>query len=526
MLTGLRNESRPLYRPATFWADLKAGTTLTASFVPTSIALGIISGMGPLAGLWCGIVVGIIAALLGGTRALVCGPSAAMAVITATLIAGNDFTLAEFSVVVVMAAAMQIAIGLTGIGRFLSYIPHVVLTGFMSGIGALVAWTQAYKLLHLSAADIALAAFCLVLFGVWPARAGKYVPAAVAALAFGWVASLFIPGITDLGPVPAGLPVPALEAPALEFLKGAIGPAALLALISSVYTLMWALTADTFTGSLHNPNRELLGLGIGNLVAGVVGAMPGSAAVSTATAHRFGGKTVVSSIVCQTIIAALVLGLGHYVSTIPVAAVYAIVIFVGWKLIDLPFLGKIWRNAVSSGRSRMDWHYATVMVLTMCLTIFVDPVLAIVFGTIAATIVNTARLETLELDSVVSTPLLDTIFDPEASAFDARVGLLSFRGAFTVSSARKLIRLMSEDIRDHDVVIIDLLDTTHFDDSAANLLATLIDRAKQTGTEIVVCGMGESSSGILFSFGVLDRIPKERFAETQKEARELAWSLL
>ena len=121
------------------------------------MALGVISGMGPLAGLWCGVVVGIVAALCGGTRALVSGPSAALAVVTATLVAGNDFTLPELAVVIVIAGAIQIALGLIGVGRFVSYVPHIVLTGFMSGIGVLLLWTQMRKLFELGISDLAVA---------------------------------------------------------------------------------------------------------------------------------------------------------------------------------------------------------------------------------------------------------------------------------------------------------------------------------------------------------------------------------
>ena len=157
MFDNLRNEKRPPYAATIFSADLKAGITLTASFVPTAMALGVISGLGPLAGLWCGVLVGIVAALCGGTRALVSGPSAVLAVITATLVAGNQYSLSEIAIIVVMAGAMQIGLGLAGIGRFVSYMPHIVLAGFMSGIGVLLLWKQAYKLSHLGVADLAIA---------------------------------------------------------------------------------------------------------------------------------------------------------------------------------------------------------------------------------------------------------------------------------------------------------------------------------------------------------------------------------
>ena len=518
MLHGLRNETRPPYASETLWADLKAGVTLVASYVPTTMALGVISGMGPLAGLWCGVFVGVIAAVCGGTRAMVSGPSAVLAVITATLLMGDEVSLPELAVIIVMAGAIQIVLGLAGVGRYVSYMPHIVLTGFMSGIGVLLLYTQVEKLFQLGTSDVALAALCLAVFFIWPARIGRFIPAPLAAVGIGWIAALYIPGTQLLGPVPVGLPIPVVEVPSLDFLPKAVGPAVLIALISSVYTLMWSLIADTFTGSRHNPNRELLGLGLGNLAAGVVGVLPGSGTIATMTARRFGGKTVVTGIVCLIIVAALILGLGPYVAPLPLAALSAIVILVGWRMIEFSFLLKV---------PRMDPRYSSVMLLIMAVTIFVDPIFAIMFGVIAANIVNAAQLESLELDSLVSTPLLDSTFSGEAAdSFAARTGLVSFRGSFTVSSSRKLIAQIGADIRDHEVVIFDLSHATHVDDSAAHLLAQVIDRAKQTRTEIVVCGINDRIRGPLFAFDVLDRIPDDRIVATEKEARDLAWSLL
>ncbi len=176
---------------------------------------------------------------------------------------------------------------------------------------------------------------------------------------------------------------------------------------------------------------------------------------------------------------------------------------------------------------RMDARHSTVMLLIMAVTIFVDPLFGIVFGVIAANMVNATQLQSLELDSVISTPLLGSTFSAERTDdFEARIGLLAFRGSFTVSSSRKLIRPLGADIRDHEVVIIDLSGAAHFDDSAAHLLALLIDQAKRTDTKIVVFGLAERIRRTPYAFDVLDRIPDDRIVETEQQARDLAWSLL
>ena len=458
MLSGLRNEKRPAYTRTAFWADLRAGIILLASYVPSAMALGVISGMGPLSALWCGVLVGIIAALSGGTRALVSGPSAVLAVIMASLVIGSELSLPELAVIIVMAGVFQMALGARRDRpvRFLhaAYRTHGVHVRHWRA-ASLVASRQAgssrderhRRRRRLPGRVVRLAG---------PASANicrRHSPPSPSAGSW----SQFLPDVRQLGPVPVGLPVPVLEMPSLDFLPTAVGPAALIALISSIYTLMWALIADSFTGSQHNPNRELFGLGVGNIAAGIVGVLPGGGNIATMTSRRFGGKTVVVGIVCQIIVAALILGLGPYVAPLPLAALLAIVIVVGWNLIDFSFLRKV---------PRMDPRHSAVMLLILGVTVFVDPLFAIVFGVIATYIVNAAQLEALEIDRVISTPLLDSTFGVESGVFEARVGLLAFRGAFTVSSSRKLIRPICDDIRDHEIVIFDLSEVTHMDDSA------------------------------------------------------------
>ena len=169
------------------------------------------------------------------------------------------------------------------------------------------------------------------------------------------------------------------------------------------------------------------------------------------------------------------------------------------------------------------------MLITMGLACFVDPLIAVIFGVIAASVINTDRLEQLELDSVISVPLLDSVFfgtESEGDPFSARAGLLEFRGAFTVASSRKLVRMIGEDIREHDLVIFDLSNLTHMDDSAAHLMALLISRAGLSGTEVVFAGIQQKVREVFYAFDVLQHVPAERIVGTRDEARELARRIL
>ena len=190
-----------------------------------------------------------------------------------------------------------------------------------------------------------------------------------------------------------------LGLPSPGFLLQAMEPAIILALLGSVDSLLTSLIADSLTGTQHNPNRELVGQGIGNMVAGMFGALPGAGTtVGTVTNIHAGGLTRVSGALRSVLLLALVLGLGQYVEPIPLAALAGVLMKVGWDIIDWHFLSRI---------HRIPREHLFVMLTTLGLTVFVDLVTAVAIGLIAAGMAHARQLEYLELDSVVSVPLLD-----------------------------------------------------------------------------------------------------------------------
>ena len=545
MLRGWRLPGSEPYSWETFRADARSGVTMLAVGVPGGMALGVASGMGALAGLYCVVIVGFFAALFGGTRAQSSGPSAAIAVMVAVVLASDGASLGEIGLIAAMAGAFQILFGLCRVGRFVSYMPHVVLSGFISGVGVILILSQIQTalgtdlpvraavntLLALPEAvlladpeTVILSAATMAVLLFWPRAVDRWVPGPLAAMAVATALGVFwLDGIAVLGALPSGLPVPVLSLPSLDFLLSAVEPALLIALVASIYSLMMSLTADAITGAQHDPNRELVGQGIGNMAAGVFGAMPGAANPGTLINLSLGGRTVVAGIVRAACLLALLLGLGRFAEPIPLAALSVILLKIGWELIDWRFVRSL---------RRMPRGYAVVMVLTFVLAVFAGPLTAIAFGLVAAGIVHASRLERMELDSVISVPLLDRTFlaadgeESDAGRFDARVGLLAFRGAFTVASSRKLVRMVGADIREHEVVIFDLSHVTHIDDSAANVIALLMGRAAKEKTEIIVMGISEEVRVILEAFDVLCRVPEGRIVRELDDARELAERLL
>ncbi len=534
------------YSATTLRGDLFGGVTAGVVGLPVALAFGVASGLGAVAGMYGAVAVGFFAAVFGGTRSQISGPTAPMSVAIAVIVTSHADSLPEAFTVVILAGLLQVLLGLLRIGRFVAYTPSSVISGFMTGIGIIVIlvqtlpfigapvasggalatireWPSAIGDLNVHALVVALTT---VIVGVaWPKQLRVLMPPVLAALIAGTLLSLvWLTETPVIGEIPTGLPEFRLPALSLGVLAGSLQPALIIALLGSIDSLLTSLIADSLTRTRHNPNRELMGQGIGNMVAGFLGALPGAGATpGTVVNIRAGGRTQVSGVVRAAVLFALVLGLGRYVESIPHAALAGILIKVGWDIID-------WRFVTRA--PRMQREYVLVMVITLVLTIFLDIVTAVTVGLIAAGMASARQFERLELDRVVSVPLLDSTFlgeqgeRGEVDRFDAHVGLVSLHGSFTVASAHRLSSAISVDIRDHDVVILDFSETVYMDDSAALVIESLVDSAMEQETECIVMGLSGPAATTIHGLDALGRVRRDRFVESIEEARETARQIL
>ncbi len=443
--------------------------------LPVSLAFGVASGLGAVAGMYGAIAVGFFTATFGGTRSQVSAPTGPMAVIMAVIVTTHAESLAEAFLIAIMAGAFQVLLGVMRIGRFVSFTPYSVISGFMSGIGIIIillqtlpflgtpvagggpmgavrAWSELIANINFSA--FAIAVVTLAVGIMWPTRLKKFLPGPVVALSAGTALGvLWLTSAPVIGEVPTGLPTPRIPDVSFTAVLHSVQPALIIALLGSIDSLLTSLVADSMTRTRHSPNRELVGQGIGNMAAGIFGGLPGAGStMGTVTNIRAGGRTRLSGMLPALILFGLVLGPGRYVEAIPHAALAGILMKVGWDIID-------WRLVMRVHRIQRE--HVLVMLITFGLTVFLDLVTAIGIGLIAAGIAHARQFEHLELDSVASVPLLDRSFlvgQQDAytvDQFSARVGLVALRGSFTVASSTKLISTISVDIRDHDVVILD-----------------------------------------------------------------------
>ena len=527
------------------------GVTATIVALPVALAFGVASGLGPEAGIYGAIAVGFFAAVFGGPPSQISGPTGpmtvAMAVVVTQYTQGDPV---EAFTVVILGGLFQIVLGLLRIGRFVSYTPYSVISGFMTGIGMIIIIIQVLPFLGIDPVPggpvavisawpgllgsfntdaVIVAAVALVIGFAWRGLPARYVPGPLVALVAGSVvALLWFNGAPTIGDIPRGLPEFQIPVLSPEFLLRVIQPALILALLGSIDSLLTSLIADSITRTRHRPNKELVGQGIGNMASGFIGGLPGAGAtLGTVVSIRAGGRTPVAGVLRSLVLIALIMGLGWVVEPIPLAVLAAVLMKVGYDIIDWKFVTRILQV-------RRD--HLLVMLLTFALTVFLDLVTAVAIGLIAAGFAHARRLELLEVDNVVSAPLLDMDFlgaappsdvgDEESDPFSARVGLVSFRGAFSVASSNRLVQAIGPDVRDHEIVILDFSPTTYVDDSAALLMEQVISTAEDEGTSCIVLGLAEPVSSTLHSLNVFRRVPETHFVNNMNEARDLAREML
>lgn len=523
--------------------DVFGGVTSAIVMLPLALAFGVASGLGPVAGIYGAVAVGFFAAAFGGTPAQVSGPTGPMAIAMAAIVTLYAHDLTTAFTIVMLAGLIQISLGFLRVGRFVGYTPYSVISGFMTGIGSIIIILQVVTILgaepipggplaHIAAwpeaianpnpHDLAVGLTALVVCVFWPRRIRRFLPPPLAALTIGTCIAFF--GLTEartMGAIPAGLPV--FQAPqiGLDSIGHFLEPALILALLGSIDSLLTSLVADSQTRTRHNPDRELVGQGLGNLAAGILGALPGAGAtLGTVTNIRAGGRSPLAGILTAILLLGLLLGFGWIAEPIPLAVLAGILIKVGWDIID-------WRFVVHLRAIRLE--YVLVMLLTFLVTVFVDLVTAVALGLIAAGVVRSRDLTQNELEGVLSLPVLDFDSLPslaEIDPYSLPVGVIKLRGSFSIASANELTRVIAADIEDHDVIILDFSQTTSVDDSAALAIEELVQSAIDDDTDCIVLGLSGDVGRILQSLEVFHRVPVGHFVDTRDEAKQLSKNLI
>jgi len=527
--------------------DLYGGLTAAIVALPLALAFGVASGAGPMAGLYGAICVGLFAALFGGTPSQISGPTGPMTIVSASVFTQFASQPSVAFTVVMMAGFLQMVFGYFRLGRFINLMPYPVISGFMTGVGCILIIMQLDPLLgyvsqqsvinalsvlpndllrpNFSALLIGLLALALVLF--LPRRLTRIVPSTLLALVICTLLGLLLTDLPVLGEIPSGLPqwqIPEID---LALLNQMLVSAVVLAALGSIDSLLTSLVADNMTREFHDSDRELVGQGLGNLVAGFAGGIAGAGAtIRTLSNIQAGGRTALSGVLHAIALLAIALGLAPLLTQVPYAALAGLLIKVGIDVIDWRFIRRLHRAP------RIDF---ILMLVVLLLTVLVDVVTAVGVGIVLASLALVKEMAEVQAEAMreLDDPQEERLFDAATSALFQKhrdkLMFLHLSGLISFAAANELTRRFKT-VGDYQVLIIDLLDVPRMDGSAALALEELIQRALDEHRRVIITGMTFRVARLLERMGVLDEVREtERFNSRAEAIRaavapfESAW---
>ena len=529
--------------------DLFGGLTAAIVALPLALAFGVSSGAGAIAGIYGAICVGFFASIFGGTPSQVSGPTGPMTVVMAGIFSHyismdpeNGAALAF--TVVMLGGVFQILFGVFRLGQFITLMPFPVISGFMNGIGTIIIILQIAPLLgadaipSVSAAVMALpeqivgtnlsslflGLLTLVVVYFCPKRVSVWIPSPLLALLVGTLVALQLSDVAVIGFIPTGLP--ALHWPIIEvsLIKDMIISALMLATLGSIDSLLTSLVADNLTRTQHRSEKELVGQGLGNMVAGLFGGLPGAGAtMRTVVNIRAGGQTPLSGASHAIILLIMVLGAGSVAESIPLAVLSGILIKVGIDIIDWRFLARVYQAPV---------FVIFLMLLVWGLTVFVDLITAVAVGVFLANIYTVKRLSDTQVQSVRviqdDISMHTGLTDHESSLLqDAKGKILLYQlnGPVTYAAAKGISNKLMV-CKTHELLLLDFTNVPHIDVSTALALEEVILDAKLAGQVVYVVGANSVVEMILKRLKVLTHVDQSNHYKDRETALTAASQLL
>ncbi|MFN6133688.1 MAG: SulP family inorganic anion transporter [Synechococcaceae cyanobacterium] len=532
--------------------DLFGGVTAAIVALPLALAFGVASGAGASAGLWGAVLVGLFAALFGGTPSLISEPTGPMTVVFTAVIASltarnPENGLAMAFTVVILAGLLQIVFGFLRLGRYITQMPYTVISGFMSGIGIILVVLQIGPFLgqaipkggvmgtlnalpqlvaNARPSEVILALITLAILWCTPAAVKKIAPPQLIALVVGTLLSLTLltggsEEIRRIGELASGFPqlrVPYFE---LDDLRIMLVDAAVLGMLGCIDALLTAVIADSITRTEHDSNKELIGQGLGNLVSGLFGGLPGAGAtMGTVVNIQAGGRSALSGISRAVILMLVILAFKDLASQIPQAVLAGIALKVGVDIVDWGFLKRAHLISIKG---------ALIMYLVIALTVLVDLIAAVGIGVFIANILTIDKMSSLQAKSVKSISTGDgdlMLPENEKALLDegkGKVLLFQLNGAMIFGVAKAIGREHNA-ISDCQAVVFDLTEVSHLGVTAALAVENAVEEAIERGRQVFVVGAAGTTQRRLEKLGLYKKLPPERTNLSRSDALEKAVS--
>ncbi len=495
------------YNLKTFIADLIAGVTVGLVALPLAMAFAISSGLPPQAGIYCAVVTGFLISLLGGSKTQIGGPTGAFAVVVAGIV--TKYGVEGLFLCTVMAGAILVTLGLTGMGTAIKFIPRPIVIGFTNGIALLIASTQIKDFFGLKTDQVpgeftdrmealfahagtfsaeetlvgVTALAVILLFAKFIRKVPGTIVALVGATAAVTLLQLDVQTIgTKFGGIPAGLPTIHVLHWKWTLVRELLSPALTVAMLGAIESLLSAVVADRMSGDKHNPNTELVAQGVANLLAPLFGGLPATGAIArTATNIRSGAKTPVAGIIHAITLLVILMVAAPLARNIPMAALSAILFIVAYNMGE-------WREIPEI--IRLGKRDVSVWAATFLLTVFVDLTVAVEFGMIIAALIFIGRVALTTTVTQVTDDYLqkgwqhilqDKKIPPYATIF-------RIHGPFLFGSTDKLEEVESRIPELPPVVILRLRNMTAIDATGIHALGVFAGKLKASGRELLICG--------------------------------------
>jgi sulfate permease, SulP family len=296
-----------------------------------------------------------------------------------------------------------------------------------------------------------------------------------------------------------------------------------LGMLGCIDALLTAMIADSVTRTQHDSNKELIGQGIGNMMSGLFGGMPGAGAtMGTVVNIQAGGRTALSGLVRAGILLVVVLWAAPLTRAIPLAVLAGIAVKVGFDILDWSFLKRA---------HQVSWKGTAIMYGVMFLTVFVDLIVAVGVGVFIANVLTIERLSKLQSDQVRAINDFDD--DLAMTAEDkalmdqanGRVLVFHLSGPMIFGVARAISQEHTA-MDAHDVLIVDLHDVPHLGVTAALALENAIQDASDAGRPVFLAGARGKTLQRLEKLGALRFVPPEHLLETRTAALKASLRLL
>ena len=528
------------YKGEQFVKDIISGIIVAIIAMPLSIALAIASGVNPEQGLYTAAIAGFFISFLGGSSVQIGGPTAAFVIIIYGIVA--EYGVSGLTVATIMAGLMLIVMGVLRLGDFIKFIPKTITVGFTFGIAVSIVAGQIKdffglqmtsvpaefieKLLALgknfhtlSLPTVMVGALALLIQIFWH-KVSKKIPGSLIAIivttAIVKFGNLEVKTIGDLYTIKAGLPGFTLPQVTPDLISQMISPAFTIAILAAIESLLSCVVSDGMTGSHHNPNAELIGQGVGNIMSALFGGIPATGAIARTAANvKNGGRTPVAGMVHALTLLLILVFLMPYASLIPMSCLAAILIMVGYNMSG-------WKTVVHIIKTAPKSDIA-VLLITLFLTVLFDLVLAIKFGMILAAFLFLKRMSDIanirqwvdkseadgergELKSVPSNALVYEIF-----------------GALFFGAVSDLFEIAHEEGK--NVLILRMRNVPAMDISGLEALEEVLEFCKKRGMTLILSHVNEQPMKVMEKSGFIEKLGKENLCESIDKSLERAESL-